>query len=201
MIIFWVIFAAYFFLCLHKMEGLQSNVESQLQGHYFPIMWPLLSWPNHFQKAWSPYTIILEIKFQQEFWRDSNIQTKHLKAGALAHLKDNKELLTLMCGAFTFQPWDFFGRNDAEAETPVLWPPDAKSWLLGKGSDAGRDWGQEEKGTTEDEMAGWHHRLDGRELEWTPRVGDRQGGLACCNSWSRKESDTTERLNWTECSV
>ena len=96
------------------------------------------------------------------------------------------------------QPWDFFGRNDAEAETPVLWPPHAKSWLIGKDSDGGRDWGQEEKGTTEDEMAGWHHRLDGRESEWTPRVGDGQGGLACCDSWGRKESDTTERLIWSD---
>ena len=71
-------------------------------------------------------------------------------------------------------------------------------WLIGKDSDAGRDWGQEEKGTTEDEMAGWHHWLDGRESEWTPGVGDEQGGLACCDSWGRRESDTTERLNWTE---
>ena len=68
----------------------------------------------------------------------------------------------------------------------------------GKDSDAGRDWGQEEKGTTEDGMAGQHHRLDGREFEWTPGVGDGQGGLACYNSWGRKESDTTEQLNWTE---
>ena len=67
-----------------------------------------------------------------------------------------------------------------------------------KGSDAGRDWGQEEKGMTEDELAGWHHWLDGRESEWTPGVGDGQGGLACCDSWGRKESDTTERPNWTE---
>ena len=96
------------------------------------------------------------------------------------------------------QPWDFFGRNDAKAETPVLWPPHAKSWLTGKDSDAGRDWGQEEKGTTEDEMAGWHHWLDGHESVWTPGVGDGQGGLACCDSWGRKESDTTEWLNWTE---
>ena len=96
------------------------------------------------------------------------------------------------------QSWDFFGRNDAKAETPVLWPPHAKSWLIGKDSDAGRDWGQEEKGTTEDEMAGWHHRLDGHGFEWTPGVGDGQGGLACCDSWGRKESDTTERLNWIE---
>ena len=95
------------------------------------------------------------------------------------------------------QSWVFTGRTDAEAETPVLWPPHVKSWLIGKGLDVGRDWGQEE-GTTEDEMAGWHHRLDGRESEWTPGVGDRQGGLACCDSWGRKESDTTERLNRTE---
>ena len=96
------------------------------------------------------------------------------------------------------QPWNFFGRNDAKAETPVLWPPHAKSWLIGKDSDAGRDWGQEEKRTTEDEMAGWHHWLNGPESEWTQGVGDGQGGLVCCNSWGRKESDTTERLNWTE---
>ena len=96
------------------------------------------------------------------------------------------------------QSWVFFGRNDAKAETPVLWPPQAKSWLIGKDSDAGRDWGQEEKGTTEDEMAGWHHWLDGCEFEWTPGVGDGQGGLACCDSWGRKYLDTTERLNWTE---
>ena len=94
------------------------------------------------------------------------------------------------------QPWDFFGRKDAKAETPVLWPPHAKSWLIGKDSDAGRDWGQEGKGTTEDEMAGWHHRLNGHEFEWTPGDGDGQGVLVCCNSWGHKESDTTERLNW-----
>ena len=83
-------------------------------------------------------------------------------------------------------------------KTPVLWPPHAKSWLIGKHSDAGRDWGQEEKGTTEDEMAGWHHWLNGCECEWTPGVGDGQGGLACCDSWGRKELDTTEWLNWTD---
>ena len=96
------------------------------------------------------------------------------------------------------QPWDFFGRNDAKAETPVLWPPHGKNWLIGKDSDAGRDWGQEEKGMTEDEMTGWHHWLDGPESQWTPGVGDGQGGLACCNSWGCKESDTTERLIWTD---
>ena len=98
------------------------------------------------------------------------------------------------------QPWDFFGRNDAKAETPVLWSPHAKSWLTGKDFDAGRDWGQEEKGTAQDEMAGWHHGLDRRESEWTPEVGDGQGGLACCYSWGPKSqtrlSDWTE-LNWS----
>ena len=95
------------------------------------------------------------------------------------------------------QSWVFIGMTD-EAETLILWPPDVKSWLIGKDSDAGRDWGQEEKGTTEDEMAGQHHRLDGCEFEWTLGVGDGQGGLVCCSPWDRKESDTTERLNWTE---
>ena len=99
------------------------------------------------------------------------------------------------------QPWDFFGRNDAEAEPLVLWPPHVKSWLTGKDSDAGRDWGQEEKGTTEDEMAGWHHWFDGRESGWTPGVCDGQGGLVCCNSWGRKESDTTEQLNRTDTQI
>ena len=96
------------------------------------------------------------------------------------------------------QPWDFFGRNDTEAEAPVLWPPHVKSWLIGKDSDAGRDWGQEEKGMTEDEMAGWHHGLNGCEFGWTLGVGDGQGGLSCCDSWGRQESDISERLNWTD---
>ena len=93
------------------------------------------------------------------------------------------------------------GRNDAKAETPVLWPPHMKSWLIGKDSDAGRDWGQEEKGMTEDETAGWHYWLDGRESEWTPGVGDGQGGLVCCDSRGCKELDTIEQLNWTELMV
>ena len=96
------------------------------------------------------------------------------------------------------QSWVFIGGTDVEAETPMLWPPDAESWLIWKGPDAGKDWGQEEKGTTEDEMVGWHHRLNGHGFGWTPGFGDGQGGLVCCDSWCRKESDTTERLNWTE---
>ena len=96
------------------------------------------------------------------------------------------------------QFWIVIGRPDAEAETPVLWPPDMKNWLIWKDPDAGKDWRQEKKGTTEDEMVGWHHRLNGHEFEWTPGVGDGQGGLAYCSPWGHKESDTTEWLNWTE---
>ena len=98
------------------------------------------------------------------------------------------------------QPWDFFGRNDAKAEAPVLWPPHVKIWLIGKDSDARRYWGQEEKeekGMTEDEMARWHHWLDGCESEWTPGVGDGQGSLVCCDSWGHKKLDMTEWLKWT----
>ena len=86
------------------------------------------------------------------------------------------------------QSWVFIGATDAEAETPILWPPDVKSWLIGKDPDAGRDWGQQEKGTTEDEMAGWHHRLNGHEFVWTQGIGDGQGGLACYGSWGREVS-------------
>ena len=95
------------------------------------------------------------------------------------------------------QSWVFVGRTDAKAETPILWPPHAKCWLIGKDPDAWRDWGQGEKGMTEDEMAGWHHQLDGHEFEWTLGVGDGQGGLACCDSWGCKDSGTTEWLIWT----
>ena len=96
------------------------------------------------------------------------------------------------------QSWVFIGRSDVEAETPILRTPDGKSWLIGKDLDAGEDWGQEEKWTREDEMVGWHHWLNGHGFGWTPGVGDGQGGLACCGSWGRKESDTAEQLNLTE---
>ena len=96
------------------------------------------------------------------------------------------------------QSWMFVGRTDAEAEAPVLWPPNVKSWLVGKDPDAGKDWGPEEKGMTEDETVGWHHWLNGPGFGWTLGVGDGQGGLACCSSWVHKESDTTELLNWTD---
>ena len=95
------------------------------------------------------------------------------------------------------QSWVFIGRIDIEAETPILWPVDAKNWLIWKDPDAMKDWGQEEKGMTEDEMVGWHQLLNGHEFGWTPGVGGGQGGLACCSPWCHKESDMTERLNWT----
>ena len=94
------------------------------------------------------------------------------------------------------QSWIFIGRTDAEAETSVLWPPDVKNRLMGKDHDAGKDCRQEEKGMTEDELAGWHHRLNGHEFEQTEGVGDGQGSLACCSPWGLKELDTTEPLNW-----
>ena len=100
------------------------------------------------------------------------------------------------CNNPVYQSWVFTGRTDVEAETPTLWPPDVESGLIWKDPDAGKDWGQEEKGTTEDEMAGWHHRLDGHGFGWTLGVGAGQGGLSCCSSWGRKESDMTEWLNW-----
>ena len=96
------------------------------------------------------------------------------------------------------QFWIFIGRTDAEAETSILWPPDVKSWLIWKDSAAGKDWGQEEKGTTEDEMVGWHHRLNGHEFEQTLGDSEGQGRLVCCGSWGCKDSDTAEWLNWTD---
>jgi len=96
------------------------------------------------------------------------------------------------------QSWVFFGRTDAEAETPVLWPPDVKNWLIGKDPDAGKEWRQEEKWTTEDELVGWHHQLNGHEFEQVPGVGDGQGSLASCSPWGHNESDMTKQLNWTE---
>ena len=95
------------------------------------------------------------------------------------------------------QAWIFIGRTDVEAETPILWPPDAKNWLIWKDPDTGKDWKQEEKGMSEDKMVEWHHRFDGHEFEQCPRV-DGQGILVCCSPWGCKELYTTEQLNWTE---
>ena len=123
--------------------------------------------------------------------------------------KLSAEELMLLNGGVGEASWESFGlqrdprsvlgvhgRIDAKAETRVLWPPHAKRWLIGNNPDAGRDWGQEEKGRTEDEIPGWHHWLDAHEFEWTPGVGDEQGGLACYDSCCRKDSNTTEWPNW-----
>ena len=99
------------------------------------------------------------------------------------------------------QSWIFIGRTDAEAETPILWPPDSKNWLVRKDPEAGKDWRQEEKGMIEDEMAGWYHQLDGHEFEQASGVDDGQGSLVCCSPWSHKKSDMTGWLNWTETST
>ena len=138
-------------------------------------------WELDYKESWAPknwcfWTLVLE-KTQESPLDCKEIQPVHPKGD---------------------QSWVFIGRTDAKAETPIVWPPHAKSWLIGKAPDAGRDLGKEEKGTTEDEMVGWHHWFNGHEFEWTPGVGDGQGGLACCDSWGRKELDTTERLNWAE---
>ena len=99
------------------------------------------------------------------------------------------------------QSWVFIGRTDVEAETPILWLSDVESWLIWKDPDAGKDWGQEEKGTTEDEMVRWHHWHNGHGFGWTPWVGDGQGGLVWCGSWDCKELNTTEQLDWTELTI
>ena len=139
-------------------------------------MWELGYKEDGVLKNWCIWTVVLEKTLE------SPVDGKKFK---LVNPKGN-------------QSWIFIGRTDAEAEAPILWPPDAKDWLIGKDPDAGKDWRQEEKGMTEDEMFGWHHRLNGHEFEQVPGVGDGQGSLACCSPWGLKESDTTQRLNLTE---
>ena len=139
-------------------------------------MWELNYKESWAQKNWCFWTVVLEKTLE------SPLDCKEIKP---VHPKGN-------------QSWVFIGRTYVEAETPIIQPPDAKSLLIWKDPDAGRDWVQEEKGTTEDEMAGWHHLLDGHGFGWTLGVGDGQGGLACFGSLGHKESDTTERLNWTD---
>ena len=99
------------------------------------------------------------------------------------------------------QSWLFTGGTDVEAETPILWPPEAKRWFIWKDPDAGKDWVEEESRTTDDEVVGWYYRLNGHEFGYIPGVSDRQGGLVCCGSWGCKESDTTKQLNWTELNI
>ena len=138
-------------------------------------MWELDYKESWVQKNWCFWTVVLEKTLE------SPLDCKEIQP---VHLKGD-------------QSWIFIGRTD-EAETPILWPPDAKNWLIWKDPDAGKDWRWEEKGMTEDETVGWHHRLNGDEFEQALGVGVGQGGLACCRPWGHKESNTTEQLNWTE---
>ena len=133
----------------------------------------------------------LDHKEGEEYWR---IDTFELLEKTLETPLDCKEIQPVHRKGN--QAWIFSGRTDAEAKTPILWPPDANNWLIGKDPDAGKDWRWEEKGKTEDEMAGWHYRLDGHEFEHAPGVVDRQGSLMCCSPWGRKELDVTKWLNW-----
>ena len=139
-------------------KGLSSQGYGFSNSHVW--MWELDYTESWALKSWCFWTVVLSPLDCKE------IQTVHSKGD---------------------QPWVFIGRTDTKAETPILRPPHAKSWLIGKDPDAGKDWGQEEKGTTEDEMAGWHHQLNGHGFGWTPGVGDGQGGLACCGSWGCKK--------------
>ena len=154
-------------------KGPSSQGYGFSSGHIW--MWELDYKESWELKNWCFWTVGLEKTLESPF-DCKEIQPVHLKGD---------------------QSWVFFGGSDVEAETPVLWPPDAKSWLIWKDPDAGKDWGQE-KGTIEDEMVGWHHWLNGHGFGWAPGVGVEQGGLACCSSWGCKELDATERLNWTE---
>ena len=166
-----------------------SRQHIKKQRHYFASKGPssqsygfssshVWMWELDYQESWAPknwcfWTVVLEKTLE------SPLDCKEIQS---VNPKGN-------------QSWIFIGRTDAETETPMLWPPDAKNWLI---PDAGKDWRREEKGTTEDEMVRWHHWLDGHEFEQAVGVGDGQGSLACCSPWGCKESDMTERLNWTE---
>ena len=140
-------------------------------------------WELDYNEIWAPkkwcfWAVVLEKTLE------SPLDCKEIKP---VHPKGNQSCI-------------FIGRTDAEAETPILWPPDVKNWFIGKDPDAGKDWRQVEKGMTEDEMVGWHHWLYGHEFEQAPAVGEGQESLVCCSPWGRKESDMTERLNLTVCS-
>ena len=140
------------------------------------MMWELDYTESWVLKNWCFWTVVLEKTLE------SPLDSKEIQP---FHPKGNQSSI-------------FIGRTDVEAEIPILWPPDGKSWLLWKDPDAGKDWRRVQKGTAEDEMVGWHCRLNGGEFEWALRVGDGRGGVPCCSPRGRKESDTTERLKWAE---
>ena len=153
-----------------------KGLSSQSYMVFLVVIW---MWDLDYKESWVPknrcfWTVVLQKTLESPL--DCNeIQPVHQKGN---------------------QSWKFIGRTDAEDETPKLLPSDAKNWLIWKDSDAAKDWRREGKGTTEDEMAGWHHGLDGCEFEWTPGAGDGQGGLACCSPWGCKELDWVTELNW-----
>ena len=155
-------------------KGVSSQSYSFSSSHVW--MWQL-----EYKESWAPvnlcfWTVVLEKTLR------SPLDCKEIQP---VHPKGKKS-------------WIFIGRTDAETETPILWPPHVKDWLIGKDPDVEKDWRQEEKGTTEDEMVGWHHQCEGHKFEQALGVGDEQGSLACCSPWGHKELDTTEQLNWTE---
>ena len=176
----WKAFRYILFVTIEKQRDYFVKKGPSSQGYGFSIghvwMWELDCEESWVPKNWCFWTVVLE-KTLESLLNYKEIQLVHAKGD---------------------QSWVFIGRTDAKAETPIFWQPHVKSWFIGKDPDAGRDWGQEEKGTTEDEMPGWHHRLDEHEFEWTSGIGDGQGGLACCYSWGLKKSDTTKRLNWID---
>ena len=165
---------------IKKQRHYLANNDPSSQSYGFPVvMYGCESWTT--KKSWVPknwcfWTLVLEKTLE------CPLNYKEIKQ---INPKGN-------------QSWMFIGRTDAEAEAPILCPPDTKNRLNGKDSDAGKDWRQEEKGTTEDEMVGWHHRLNGHEFKQALGVGDGQGSLACCSPWGHKELDMTERQNWIE---
>ena len=164
---------------IQKQRHYFVNNDLSSQGYGFSSghvwMWELDCEESWAPKNWCFWTVVLEKTLE------SPLDCKEIQP---VHPKED-------------QSWVFIGRTDVEGETPILWPPAAKSWLIWKDPDAGKDWGQEEKGMTEDERVGWHHWHNGHGFGWTPGVGG-QGGLAYCGSWGRKEVDMTEWLNWTE---
>ena len=153
-------------------KGLSSQSYGFSSSHAW--MWELDYKESWVLNNWCFWTVVLEKTLE------SPLDCKELQP---VHPKGNLS-------------WKFIGKTDAEAATPILWPPYAKNWLIGKDPDAGKDWRQGEKGMTEDELVGWHHRPNGHELEQALGVVDRQGSLVCCSPWGHKESDKTEWLNW-----
>ena len=162
---------------IFKSRDITLSTKVHLQGYGFSSnhvwIWDLDYKESWVPKNWCFWIVMLEKTLESPL--DCKIKSVHPKGD---------------------QSWVFIGKTDVEAETPILWPPDAKQWLIWKDPDPGKDWGQEEKGMTQDEMVGWHHQLDGHVVEQAPEIGDGQGGLASCSPWDCKESDMNERLNW-----